>query len=124
MVCREENPNYYEQDVDHPEMDAFHVIGLIFRNPVQPPKTHNLRLDENDPNNENIQFHDILMKIFMDGVKILFGENVTPINITKDQYLTVNGYMNSFGYQTEFDYEFDPETNVPKNLRVWFEQLE
>ena len=72
MVCREENPNYYEEDVDKTEMDAFQVIGLIFRNPVQPPKTHNLRLNENDPGNANINFHDILMKIFMDGMQDMY----------------------------------------------------
>jgi hypothetical protein len=103
-------------------LDAFELIGMIFKEPVKPSNFYNLKLDETIDSNKNINFNDILMNIFFKGIEIKFGNEITPTNISKDQYTIINTYMNSFGYNTEFGYTYNDE-NIPTNLNVWFEKL-
>jgi hypothetical protein len=55
--------------------DAFQVFNIIFQDEPKPPKHYNLRLDMNNSENDNINFNDILMGVFFNGMKILFDES-------------------------------------------------
>lgn len=103
------------------EQDAFKTLDLIFTKEPQPPNFYNLRLDETNSENEKVNFNDILMTVYLDGMSILFGSTNLQ-TITQDQYEVMNKYMQSLGYMAYFKYEFD-ENNFPINLKVWFERL-
>lgn len=104
------------------EQDAFQVFNIIFQDLPKPPNHYNLRLDENNPENKNVNFNDILLNIFFNGMKILFGESTNLRNITQEQYGLINKYIQSLGYSVIFNYEYDDD-NFPINIKVWFEQL-
>ena len=74
---------------------------------------------------------NVLMNIFISGCQILFGNQVTPANITEEQFTTVNKYINSFGYQTHYEYTYTETINEngetvkkPSNLNVYFTALD
>ena len=117
MNCSIENIS--TDNIKKDNLDAFEIISLIFKESVKSPNHFNLKLDETIDTNKNINFNDILMNIFLKGIEIKYGNQVTPQNISKDQYTIINSYMNSFGYNTEFGYTYN-EDNVPINLNVWF----
>lgn len=58
------------------EQDAFTVLDVLFKTDPQPPKHYNLRLDEDNPENKNVNFHDILMTVFLNGMKTLDRKSV------------------------------------------------
>lgn len=103
------------------EQDAFKVLNIIFNEPPKEPNTFNLRLDDSNPENANVKMDDILINVFFNGLKTLFGEN-NLTNITQEQYNHINKYMHSLGYNTIFDYEYD-ENNNPTRIKIWFESL-
>ena len=65
---------------------------------------------------------NVLMTLFFNGCKKLYGENFGINNITKEQFEHANKYIQSFGYNTRYEYEFN-ESGVPVSLQVWFEKL-
>ena len=103
------------------EQNAFKVFDVIFTDEPKPPNTYNLRLDESNPENSSIKIDDILVNIFFNGMKTLFGETTNLRNITQEQYEHLNKYMQSLGYNTIFEYEYDD--NFPINVKIWFEQI-
>lgn len=104
------------------EQDAFKVFEVIFRDEPKPPNTFNLQLDESNPENANIRIDDVLVNIFFNGMKTLFGESTNLRTITQEQYEHLNKYMHSLGYNTIFEYEYDDD-NFPINVKIWFEKL-
>lgn len=104
------------------EQDAFQILNVIFTEPPKEANFYNLRLDESNPDNANIKFEDILINVFVNGLKTLFGESTNFRNITQEQYNIINQYMHSLGYNAVFEYEYDDD-NYPINLKVWFEKL-
>lgn len=105
-----------------PDQDAFQVFNMMFTEPPKEPNTYTLSLDESNPDNQNVKLDDILIHIFFNGIKILYGEDLNLQTITQDQFDTINKYINSFGYNTIMTYEYD-ENNFPVNVKVWFESL-
>lgn len=78
----------------------------------------------NEEKNQLIQLKEnILMIIFVNGARILFGENVTPENITEKQYDVLNYYMESIGYTCKYNY-IKNEDNTNKILSILFEAIE
>lgn len=104
------------------EQDAFQVFNIIFQDEPKSANHYNLRLDDTNPENKDVNFNDILIGIFFNGIKILFGENTNLRNITQNQYDLINTYMKSLGYITILNYEYDDD-NFPINIKVWFEKL-
>jgi hypothetical protein len=104
------------------EQDAFKIFEVIFTEDPKPSNTYNLRLDDSNPENANIRIDDILINIFLHGMKTLFGVDVNLRTITQEQYEHLNKYMHSLGYNTHFQYEYDDD-NFPINVKVWFEKL-
>jgi hypothetical protein len=63
------------------------------------------------------------MNIFISGCNILYGNEVTPANISQDQFQHINKYIKSFGYETHYEYTYNEE-KLPTNLNVYFTALE
>lgn len=103
------------------EQDAFQIFDMIFKDIPKPAKHYNLRLDDTNLENKDINFNDILINIFFNGLKVLFGESTNLHNITQEQYDLINKYIQSLGYTVVFNYEYD--NNIPINIKVWFEPL-
>ena len=104
------------------EQDAFQTLEIIFKEDPKPPNTFNLRLDDSNPENVTIKIEDILINVFFNGMKSLYGEATNLRNITQEQYENLNKYIHSLGYNTIFEYEYDDD-NFPINVKVWFEKL-
>lgn len=104
------------------EQDAFQILSMIFSEPPKDTNTYSLRLDDSNPDNQNVNINDILINVFFNGLRILYGESVTLRNITQEQYENINKYMHSLGYNTVFEYEYDDD-NFPINVKIWFEPL-
>jgi hypothetical protein len=66
---------------------------------------------------------NVLMTIFFNGCKKLYGENFGINNLTKEQFDHANKYIQSFGYNTLYEYQLNEE-KVPVSLQVWFEKLQ
>jgi hypothetical protein len=108
-----------------------YMINQIFSEEPQTPHFYHLDLEENEgPSVENEtrkqirskNTANILMTIFFNGCKKLFGESVGPNNMTKEQFELVDKYIMSFGYTTRYEFETDDQ-NVPVSLQIWFEKL-
>ena len=97
-------------------LDLFKHFVMIFNEPPQKAKFYNLRLDENNPENQDVNFNDILIQIFINGIGVLFGTEITPATITKEQFDLANSYIHSFGYNTLYEI-------VDGKVNIWFEKL-
>jgi len=103
------------------EQDAFQTFNVIFQDIPKEKNHYNLRLDETNEENKNINFNDILIGVFFNGIKVLFGESTNLQNITQEQYELINKYMQSLGYTVILNYEYD-DNKLPINIKVWFEK--
>lgn len=121
------------------EVDLKKMVTIVFSQPPADRGAYKLDLSvdtivEQDPEfvNELAKTTaNVLMNIFISGCQILFGNQVTPANITEDQFTTINKYINSFGYQTHYEYTYtetlgeNGETiKKPSNLNVYFTALD
>lgn len=100
-------------------LDAFKTINLIFTAEPKEPNTLNLRLDPNDPNNANVNIYDILINVYLNGMITLFGNQVNPGNVNKDQYDILNKYMASLGYYANYERKTN-EHGVPTHVEITF----
>lgn len=121
------------------EVDLKKMITIVFSQPPADPGAYKLDLSvetenaEQDPEFANELAKttaNVLMNIFISGCQILFGGTIRPSNITEVQFTTVNKYINSFGYQTHYEYTYtetlgeNGETiKTPSNLNVHFTAL-
>lgn len=66
-----------------------------------------------------------LMGIFINGAIALFGEDVTPQNMTLEQFALLKRYMLSLGHKVMHRYE-DNEREDEKNvvIHIWFEPIQ
>ena len=81
---------------------------------------------DNDPkeihyySDKIIDCHNInivtLSCILLLGSYKLFGNNITPSNITNEQFLLLNKYMNSIGYNIHYE-------DVKDNINIYFKKL-
>jgi hypothetical protein len=115
------------------QVDLVNMITVVFSQPPGQQGSYKLDLSvdsqdiENDPEFPNALAKttaNVLMEIFIYGSKILFGNDITPAKISDDQFLIVNKYINSFGYQTHYEYTYKDETNIPSGLDVYFTSLD
>ena len=101
------------------ELDFFETINKIFMSDLKSPGFYDLKLND-APNNKDININDILIHVFLNGLNTLFGNSVTLLNISNEQYNIANNYMKSLGYSTYFNYKYDKD-NKPINIDIWFE---
>jgi hypothetical protein len=120
------------------EVDLKKMIAIVFSQPPAESGAYKLDLSVDSSVEQDPEFANqlakttanVLMNIFISGCQILFGDTITPANITEEQFTTVNKYINSFGYQTHYEYTYtdtigeNGETiKKPSNLNVHFTAL-
>lgn len=113
------------------EVDLKKMVTIVFSNPPSDPKTYKLDLSVDDSleMNETVVSElakttsNVLINIFISGCNILYGNEVTPANISQDQFQYINKYIKSFGYETHYEYTYNEEQK-PTNLNVYFTALE
>ncbi len=126
------------------EVDLNKMVTIVFSQPPADAGSYKLDLsvdnEQDDNNNDELNKEitnklakttaNVLMNIFISGCQILFGNDITPVNITEEQFAKVNKYINSFGYQTHYEYTYKDIVNEngetikkPSNLNMHFTAL-
>ena len=109
-----------------------YMIDQIFSEEPQVPHFYHLDLETSDGGDateagtearvKSQNTANVLMTLFFNGCKKLYGENFGINNLTKEQFDHANKYIQSFGYNTRYEYEYN-ESSIPVSLQVWFEKL-
>jgi hypothetical protein len=105
------------------------VIKIIFSGYPKPPCTYSISLS-NELIEKKISPFQLLMKILVDGAKLLYGEFITPNQISEEQFKMLKMYIESIGYSIKYNYtypELEKELNIEftektKIINIWFEQ--
>lgn len=103
------------------------VIKTVFSGDPRPPCTYSISLS-NELVEKNISPFQLLMKILVDGAKLLYGESVTPDQISDKQFEMLKMYMESLGYSIKYNYTTHGEQFIeqfieqPKIINIWFEK--
>jgi hypothetical protein len=111
-------------------MDLKDLILKLFTNPPQNKHSFGIELENaneaaetEEAKNKILTYkNNLLMTIFINGSRILFGEAVTPANISETQFNLLNRYMESIGYTCNYEYVKN-EDNVNTNINIWFEYI-
>jgi hypothetical protein len=108
------------------------LVNVIFSKPPKPPCTYNLMLPETVIVNQVIMFQ-LLMNFLIAGAKYLYGNHITPEQISEKQFEELKHYIESIGFMIRYNYKYitNDDTNYPKNLsplehprviNIWFEK--
>lgn len=106
------------------------LVNMIFSKPPKPPCTYNLTLPENINLNQVIMFQ-MLMTFLISGAKHLYGNHITPEQISEKQFQELKYYVESVGYVIKYNYKYLTEeikTNTnnpleqPRIINIWFEK--
>jgi hypothetical protein len=98
------------------------VIETVFSKDPKPPCTYSISLS-NELIEKKISPFQLLMTILVDGAKYLFGQNITPDQITEKQFDLLKMYMESIGYSIKYNYNNNIQlTEQPKIINIWFEE--
>ena len=106
------------------------IIDTIFTQPPKSPCTYNIALAEQVITQTTI--FQLLMSILINGARKLYGENITPNDISHEQFEQLKKYIESIGYQIKYNYKFLTDQNVdqnvdqnkPKIMNIWFEPIQ
>lgn len=107
-------------------MSIEYFLNKIFSEPPKPPCTYNLALS----NDNNATMFQLLMSILIYGAKKLYGEDITPNEITLEQFDILKSYIESIGYVIKHNYTdlkkkeilSSPPIESPSIINIWFEQ--
>jgi len=100
------------------DINLYQLINVLFSNSIKPPNS--IIVDIEKIGKElNITTFQTLMTILINGAKILFGENITPDNISETQYDTLKQYIQSIGFELHHEYKYD-ENGIPIMVNVYF----
>lgn len=93
------------------------LVHIIFSKPPRPPCTYMLTQDS-----PNVTLFQLLMTLLISGAKQLYGENITPNEITDKQFRELQSYIESVGYKIKYNFT-DIELNgeIQKVINIWFE---
>ena len=108
------------------------LVNVIFSKPPKPPCTYNLMLPETVIINQVVMFQ-LLMNFLIAGAKYLYGNYITPEQISEKQFEELKHYIESIGFVIKYNYKYltNDETNYPDNLsplehprviNIWFEK--
>ena len=98
--------------------DISYVIEKIFIESPLPPCSYNIKLSENLSLQTNI--FKVLMTIMLEGSKKIFGNSISVSNISQEQFVLLNEYMKSIGYNIKYE-EILNDDNIKIAINVWFE---
>lgn len=98
------------------------IIDKVFTRIPYPPCTFSLVFQENIP------VFQTLMTILITGAKRLYGESITPSDISDRQFDELKRYMESLGYHIKYNYTNLPESSTESStesplriINIWFE---
>jgi hypothetical protein len=93
------------------------VENLFSQNP-KPPCSVKLQLTNPSKRIET------LMSILINGAKYLYGQEISPNNLTIDQFQYLQTYFNSIGFVIRYKKEFlDDEEKILLKIDIWFDEL-
>lgn len=97
-------------------IDGF--IENLFSQSPKPPCSVNINLT--NPDNKL----NTLMTILLNGAKYLYGPNVSPRNLSQEQFEFLQYYFNSMGYIIRYKKIFlDVEQTILCKVDIWFDKL-
>lgn len=88
------------------------MINAIFENSPKDISTYSIK--------STSRMFPILMEILITGTKKLYGNDITPSQVTHDQFRTLQKYIMSIGYKVMYNYT---ENNMGKIINIWFEEI-
>jgi hypothetical protein len=106
------------------------LVNVIFSKPPKPPCTYNLMLPETVIVNQIVMFQ-LLMKFLITGAKFLYGNHITPEQISEKQFEELKHYIESIGFMIRYNYKYITNNETPDNLsplehprviNIWFEK--
>lgn len=99
-------------------VNLYQLINLVFTNSPKPPNSIVIDI-KRIATEQNLTVFQSLMTILLNGARILFGENISAENITKNQYNTLQKYIQSIGYDLHHEYKYD-EDGIPIMVNIYF----
>jgi hypothetical protein len=97
------------------------IVNIVFVSKPSDVCSYNLMTSIGQT--DAITMFPILMQIMVMGAKKLFGEDVTPQNMTRQQFATLKRYMLCIGFQVKDSYRYDESTGEPVAINIWFEKV-
>jgi hypothetical protein len=108
------------------------LVNVIFSKPPKPPCTYNLMLPETVIVNQVVMFQ-LLMKFLIAGAKFLYGNHITPEQISEKQFEELKHYIESIGFMIRYNYKYitndepSKDDNLsplehPRVINIWFEK--
>lgn len=105
------------------------LVEMIFSKPPNPPCTYTLMLPENVNVNQVIMFQ-LLMNFLIAGAKKLYGNDITPQQISDKQFQELKYYIESVGYMIKYNYNEPTNSLISsaqnestnKVINIWFEK--
>lgn len=103
------------------------LVNTIFTSIPKPPCTYRIALAQ-DISCQSSMFQ-LLMSILIAGAKKIYGETITPNDISIEQFEELKRYMESAGYEIKYNYTYlnnDPnikDEDKPRIINIWFEQF-
>jgi endonuclease III len=106
------------------------LVDLIFSKPPKPPCTYTLMLPETVVVNQVVMFQ-LLMSFLIAGAKHLYGNQITPEQISEKQFEELKDYIKSVGYMIRYNYKYEAvqaddkhlsQLENPRIINIWFEK--
>lgn len=103
------------------------LVDMIFTNSPKPECTYTVAVAEQI--STEVSLFQLLMNILVAGAKKLYGDNITPNDISEEQFEELKTYIRSIGYEIKHEYKFlidDPDIDdkyKPRIMNIWFEQI-
>lgn len=106
------------------------LVDMIFSKPPKPPCTYTLMLPETVVVNQVIMFQ-LLMSFLIAGAKHLYGNHITPEQISENQFDELKHYIESVGYVICYNYRYLTDEELtsryltdeqPRVINIWFEK--
>jgi hypothetical protein len=100
------------------------LVKTIFTGPPRPQCTYTIAISDD----QNTTLFQLLMSVLITGAKFLYGESITPSDISQEQFDELKLYMESMGYKVKHNYTNIGDENIPNELKpriinIWFEAI-
>ena len=97
-----------------------HLVNKIFCYPPKPPCTYTIAVAQQL--SDHVTLFQLLMTILIIGAKHIYGEHITPNDITSEQFEELKSFIASIGYTLKHNYRKVEGTNV-QMINIWFEPI-
>ena len=90
------------------------LVDIIFIRDPKPPCTYKIAL----PDDRQQNMFQLLMTLLICGARKLYGENITPSDISEYQFEELKRYIESVGYVIKYNYKDINNINSDENVNV------